>query len=145
MLAARTGAVLRFAQLREDKQSLDVDHFRSLLSPRTMIVASVHVSNTLGCVNPVREMFEYAHASTPAVCVLDACQSLPHLPVDVQDLGCDFLAASSHKVLSRSAAPQQANAAHTRTDVRADRHRCALWETSLARYDSTRCGWRGND
>jgi cysteine desulfurase/selenocysteine lyase len=96
MLARRKGAVLRFAKLTPG-QTLDMDHFRSLLGPRTKLVSFVHASNTLGCVNPVKQIVEEAHRVGAAV-LLDACQSVPNMPVDVRDLGVDFLVASGHKM-----------------------------------------------
>ena len=96
MLAAERGCVLKFAQL-DEHESLDIDHLRSLVSPRTKLVAVAHVSNTLGCVNPVDEIVAAARSVGAAV-LLDACQSVPHMPVDVQALDCDFLVASGHKM-----------------------------------------------
>jgi cysteine desulfurase/selenocysteine lyase len=96
MLAQRTGAVLRFVTLTENME-LDLDQYKSLLSERTKLVAFSHVSNVLGAVNPVREMTDMAHA-VGAVVLLDACQSVPHMPVDVQELQVDFLVASAHKM-----------------------------------------------
>ena len=96
LLAKRTGLVIKYAQL-DAHETLDVDHLRSLLTPRTKLVSIAHVSNTLGCVNPAAEIAEMAHA-LGAVLMLDACQSVPHMPVDVDALGCDFLVASGHKM-----------------------------------------------
>lgn len=96
MLAERTGAVLKFAKLTEE-ETLDMDHLISLLNERTKIVSIVHVSNTLGCINPIKKISQEAH-KVGAVVVVDACQSVPHMHVDVQDLECDFLAASGHKM-----------------------------------------------
>jgi len=96
LLAKRTGVVIKYAQL-DAHETLDVDHLRSLLTPRTKLVSIAHVSNTLGCVNPAAEIAEMAHA-LGAVLMLDACQSVPHMPVDVDALGCDFLVASGHKM-----------------------------------------------
>ncbi|MEB3200311.1 MAG: SufS family cysteine desulfurase [Synechococcaceae cyanobacterium] len=95
LLAARTGCVLRHAGLTEQGE-LDLDDLRSKLSERTRLVSLVHVSNTLGCLNPIPEVAALAHAAG-ALLLVDACQSLPHLPIDVQRLGCDFLVGSSHK------------------------------------------------
>ncbi len=95
-VAQRTGAVLKFAQLT-DAQTLDMDNLRSLLSDRTRLIAVNHVSNTLGCINPVPEIVTLANHYGARV-LIDACQSTPHLPLDVQALGCDWLVASGHKM-----------------------------------------------
>ena len=96
LLAARTGARLRHGGLTATGE-LDLDDLRSKLSPRTRIVSLVQMSNTLGCLNPIAELVELAHGVGAKVLV-DACQSLPHLPVNVQALGCDWLVGSSHKL-----------------------------------------------
>jgi len=96
LLAKRTGVVIKYAQL-DDRETLDVAHLGTLITSRTKLVSIAHVSNTLGCVNPAAEIAEMAHA-VGAVLMLDACQSVPHMPVDVDALGCDFLVASGHKM-----------------------------------------------
>jgi cysteine desulfurase / selenocysteine lyase len=96
LVAQRTGAVLKFVELTET-QEFDLEHFQSLLSDKTKLVAVVHVSNTLGCINPVKEIVELAHRHGARV-LIDACQSVPHMPVDVQAIGCDWLVASGHKM-----------------------------------------------
>ena len=96
LIAARTGAVLKFVELTETEE-LDFEQFKSLLSNRTKLVSIVHVSNTLGCINPVKEICAEAHRFGAKVLV-DACQSVPHLQVDVQDIDCDWLVASGHKM-----------------------------------------------
>ena len=96
MMAQRTGAVLKFVQLTET-QEFDLEHYKSLLSDRTKLVAIVHVSNTLGCLNPIAEITQLAHQRGAKVLV-DACQSVPHMPIDVQALDCDWLVASGHKM-----------------------------------------------
>ncbi|EFJ45490.1 hypothetical protein VOLCADRAFT_63817 [Volvox carteri f. nagariensis] len=96
LLAARTGAVLRHVRLTPDKSQLDMDHFRSLLSPRTRLVSLVHVSNVLGCVLDTAYVAEQARR-VGAKLLLDCCQSVPHMPVDVCSLGADWIVASSHK------------------------------------------------
>jgi cysteine desulfurase/selenocysteine lyase len=96
LVAARTGAVLRHVGITATGQ-LDLDDLRSQLSSRTRLVTLVHVSNTLGCLNPIAEVVELAHRCGARVLV-DACQSLPHLPVNVASLGCDWLVGSSHKL-----------------------------------------------
>jgi len=96
MVAKRTGAVLKHVKLSED-ESLDMEDFRAKLSDKTKLVALVHVSNTLGCVNDVKAISAEAHAVGAKVMV-DACQSVPHMPVDVKDIDCDWLVASGHKM-----------------------------------------------
>jgi cysteine desulfurase/selenocysteine lyase len=95
-VAQRTGAVLKFVELT-DTQEFDLDQFRSLLSDNTKLVAVNHVSNTLGCINPVSEIVTLAHQYGAKV-LIDACQSTPHLPLDVKTLDCDWLVASGHKM-----------------------------------------------
>ena len=95
-LAQRTGAVLKFVGLTETEE-FDFEQFKSLLSDRTKIVSVVHVSNTLGCINPVKEICAEAHRYGAKVLV-DACQSLPHMPIDVQAIDCDWLVGSGHKM-----------------------------------------------
>ena len=96
LLAQRTGCVLRHAGLTPSGE-LDLDDLRSKLSERTRLVSLVQVSNTLGCLNPIAAVAELAHAAG-ALVLVDACQSLPHLPVQVRELGADFLVGSSHKL-----------------------------------------------
>jgi cysteine desulfurase/selenocysteine lyase len=88
--------ILKYARL-DALERLDLEHLRSLLGPRTRLVSIAHVSNTLGCVNPVKEIAALAHA-VGAKLLVDACQSVPHMPIDVRELGCDFLVASGHKM-----------------------------------------------
>ena len=96
MLCQRKQAVLKVIPLRDDL-TLDIDAFRSLLSPRTKLVSVAHVSNVLGIINPVQEIIRLAHAQGVPVCI-DGAQSAPHLPVNVSDLDCDFFACSAHKM-----------------------------------------------
>ncbi|PSB20072.1 SufS family cysteine desulfurase [Phormidesmis priestleyi ULC007] len=96
MLAQRTGAVLKFVGLT-DTEEFDFEQFKSLLSDRTKIVSVVHVSNTLGCINPVKEICAEAHRYGVKV-LIDACQSLPHMTINVQDIDCDWLVGSGHKM-----------------------------------------------
>jgi cysteine desulfurase/selenocysteine lyase len=96
-LAARRGAVLRYAGLTPDGR-LDLDGMRALIGPRTRLVAIVHASNVLGTINPVAEVAEMAHAAG-ALVLVDGAQSAPHLPIDAIALGCDFFALSAHKML----------------------------------------------
>ncbi|MCL7961013.1 MAG: cysteine desulfurase [marine benthic group bacterium] len=96
LLAARTGAKLKFAGLTADGR-LDLDDLTAKLGSRTRIVALTHVSNTLGVVNPVAEVARLAHEAG-AICLVDGAQSAPHLEVDVVEIGCDFYAFSGHKM-----------------------------------------------
>jgi len=95
-LARRTGATLRWVPVTADGR-LDLADLDTLLTDRTAVLAVTHVSNVLGTINPVRELAVRAHEHG-ALVVLDACQSVPHLPTDVADLGVDFLAFSGHKL-----------------------------------------------
>lgn len=96
MLCDEKKAVLKVIPVTDDGE-LDLEAYESLLSPRTRLVSIVHVSNTLGTVNPVKQITRMAHARGVPVLV-DGAQAVSHMPVDVQDLGCDFYAASGHKM-----------------------------------------------
>lgn len=95
-LARATGAELVYVPILCNGQ-LDLDAFKSLLNDRVKIVACSHVSNVLGTLNPLHEIIAQAHA-VGALTLVDAAQSVPHLPVNVQALDCDFLAFSGHKM-----------------------------------------------
>ena len=96
LLAQAVGAQLKFIPIPEDG-SFDVAAYEKLLSPRTKLVAFAHMSNVLGTVAPARKMIDAAHRVGAKV-LLDGAQSVPHLPVDVKGLDCDFLAFSGHKM-----------------------------------------------
>lgn len=96
MLAAQTGAVLKVVPIN-DRGEFMFDEYLKILSPRTKIVSVVYVSNSLGTVNPVKEIIKAAHARGAKV-LIDAAQAVTHGPVDVQDLDCEFLAFSGHKL-----------------------------------------------
>ncbi len=96
-LAVRTGATLKWFSVTEEGR-LDLSNIDSLIDASTKIVALTHQSNVLGTINPLREITEQAH-SVGAVVVLDACQSVPHMAVDVKSLEIDFLAFSGHKAV----------------------------------------------
>lgn len=98
MLCQRHKVQLKFADMREDG-SLDLESLRGLISDRTKLVACVHVSNVLGVLNPVRQIGQLAHQAG-ALFLLDAAQSVPYMPVDVREIGCDFMAFSGHKMLA---------------------------------------------
>ena len=97
-LAARTGAVLRFIPV-DDDGLLRMDVAADLIGERTRLLAVTHVSNVIGVVNPIGRLVELAHAAG-ALVVLDACQSAPHLPMDLAALDVDFAAFSGHKMLA---------------------------------------------
>ena len=96
IIAQKTGAVVKYVQLSESEE-LDMEHYQSLLSDKTKLVALVHISNALGCINPVEEIVRLGHQYGAKV-LIDACQSVPHMKVDVQAIGCDWLVASGHKM-----------------------------------------------
>ena len=95
-VAEKTGAVLKFVELTP-AETFDLEQFKNLISEKTKLVSIVHISNTLGCINPVKEIAEIAH-KFGAKFLLDACQSVPHTPINVQELDCDWLVASGHKM-----------------------------------------------
>lgn len=97
LLAARRGVRLRYAGLTDDGR-LDLDHLASLIRPRTRVVSLPHVSNALGTINPVQEIGALVRSRSDAIFILDGAQGAPHLPLDVQALGCDFYAFSGHKM-----------------------------------------------
>ncbi len=95
-VAKKTGATLKYIPLQEDG-TLSLEDVRATVTANTKIVSVTHVSNVLGTINPVKEIAKIAHENG-AVMVVDGAQSVPHLKVDVQDLDCDFLAFSGHKM-----------------------------------------------
>ena len=94
--AARKGIVLKVIPMN-DRGELLLDEYEKLFSPRTRLVSVAHVSNVLGTINPVKEMIATAHAHGVPV-LIDGAQSIPHMPIDVQDLDADFYVFSGHKV-----------------------------------------------
>ncbi|AEV20653.1 cysteine desulfurase [Geobacillus thermoleovorans CCB_US3_UF5] len=95
-LAKQTGATLKYIPMQEDG-TIDLRDVEATVTEAAKIVAIAHVSNVLGTINPVREIARLAH-ERGAVVVVDAAQSAPHMKVDVQELDCDFLALSGHKM-----------------------------------------------
>lgn len=110
-LAARNGAVLRHIPVRDDG-TIDLDAAAAVIGDRTRVVAFPHVSNVLGIVNPVAELVALAQA-VGALTVLDACQSAPHLPLDLPGLGVDLAVFSGHKMLG----PYAVGGLYGRSDV----------------------------
>ena len=96
LVAQKTGAVLKFVELTETEE-FDLEQFKTLISEKTKLVSVVHVSNTLGCINPVEEIVKNSRKYGAKV-LIDACQSLPHMPIDVQAMDCDWLVGSGHKM-----------------------------------------------
>jgi len=91
-----TGIKLKVIPIN-DKGELIIEEFEKLITPKTRLVSVTHVSNVLGTVNPIKEIIKIAHKHNVPV-LIDAAQSVQHFPIDVQDLDCDFLAFSSHKI-----------------------------------------------
>lgn len=97
LLAQRTGATIAYVPITGDDGLLDLSKLDSLLSPRVKIFSMVHISNSLGTVNPVNELCARAR-KRGIVTLVDGAQSAGHCPVDVQAIGCDFFAFSGHKI-----------------------------------------------
>ena len=96
LLRDRKGIVLKVCPITE-AGTLDLDALEKLFTPKTKLVSVCHVSNVLGCENPVEKIVEIAH-SHGAFCLIDAAQSVPHMSIDVQKIDCDFLVFSGHKI-----------------------------------------------
>ena len=96
----KTGAALRFFKVNDDG-SFDIENFYKLLNPKVKMVAVTGMSNVLGTVFPIKEIAKASHLAG-ALCLVDACQSIVHTPTDVQDIGCDFMAFSGHKLYGPS-------------------------------------------
>ena len=95
-LASRTGAVLKWFEVTPEGR-LDLSDIDSVITAKTKIVSLTHQSNVLGTIVPLDDLVQRAH-QVGAVFILDACQSVPHMNVDVQALGVDWIVASSHKM-----------------------------------------------
>ncbi len=96
LLANRRGCILRYVEVTSEGQ-FDIDDFLQKLNERTKLVSLVHISNTLGCCNPINKVSDLAHKAG-ALVLVDACQSLAHKSIDVASMGIDFLVGSSHKI-----------------------------------------------
>lgn len=100
ILKEELGIVLKFIPLTADQSKLDLNVFESLLTPNTKLVSVQHASNVMGCIHPLETIVQYTRTNASPSCkiLVDACQSVPHQPVDVQKYDIDFLAASGHKL-----------------------------------------------
>jgi cysteine desulfurase/selenocysteine lyase len=96
MLCERRGAKLKVLPISK-KGEIDIEEYKKLIGPKTELISLVHVSNSLGTINPVKEMIEIAHAQNIPV-MIDGAQAIHHTPVDVQDLDADFYVFSAHKM-----------------------------------------------
>lgn len=96
MLCERRGAHLKVLPISKEGE-IDIEEYKKLIGPKTELISLVHVSNSLGTINPIKEMIEIAHAQNIPVLV-DGAQAIHHTPVDVQDLDADFYAFSAHKM-----------------------------------------------
>src|SRR5438128_892542 len=96
LLSKHTGCNIRVVPVN-DEVELKLDEFEKLLTPDTQLLAITHISNAIGTINPLKEMIRIAH-DHDVVVLVDGAQAAPHLPIDVQDLDCDFYAFSGHKM-----------------------------------------------
>lgn len=96
LICEQTHAKLRIININ-DAGEIDLEHYQMLLNDRTKLVAVAHVSNVLGTLNPIKQMIQMAHEINVPV-LIDGAQSIPHIPVDVKDLDCDFYTISGHKM-----------------------------------------------
>jgi cysteine desulfurase/selenocysteine lyase len=97
LVREQTGIVLKVIPM-DDRGVLLLDEYEQLLTEKTKVVSVTHIANSLGTINPIKQIVAKAH-DAGALVVVDGAQSAPHLPVDVRDLGCDFYACSGHKML----------------------------------------------
>jgi cysteine desulfurase / selenocysteine lyase len=97
ILACKTsGAVIKVVPMNENGD-IDLEQFESMITPQTVVASLVHMSNVTGIVYPVKQMTEIAHANGVTV-IIDGAQAVPHIPVDVRDIDCDYYAGSGHKM-----------------------------------------------
>jgi cysteine desulfurase/selenocysteine lyase len=114
LLSQQTGAILKVAPV-DDAGNLLLSEFEDLLGPKTKLVAATHVSNALGTVTPAKKIVELGHRYGARV-LIDGAQSIPHVPIDVQDLGADFFVFSGHKIFG----PTGVGVLYGREDVLAE-------------------------
>ncbi|MDC0300312.1 aminotransferase class V-fold PLP-dependent enzyme, partial [Verrucomicrobia bacterium] len=98
MVAERTGASLKYLPVKDTQGALDLEHLDKWMTPDVKIFSCVHISNSLGTINPVKQLCAKAR-SVGALTFVDGAQSAGHYPVDVQDIDCDFYAFSGHKIV----------------------------------------------
>lgn len=96
MLCERKGAILKVVPISQEGE-IDIEEYKKLIGPKTELISLVHVSNSLGTINPIKEMIDIAHAENIPV-MIDGAQAIHHTPVDVQELDCDFYVFSAHKM-----------------------------------------------
>ncbi len=96
LIARDLGLTVKWVDIHTADCTLDMDSFEEALSEKTKIVATVHAANSVGTINPVKNIADMTH-SAGAYHIVDAVQSAPHVPIDVQDIGCDFLLCSAYK------------------------------------------------
>jgi cysteine desulfurase/selenocysteine lyase len=114
LLSQQTGAILKVAPV-DDAGNLLLSEFEDLLGPKTKLVAATHVSNALGTVTPAKKIVELGHRYGARV-LIDGAQSIPHIPIDVQELGADFFVFSGHKIFG----PTGIGVVYGREDVLAE-------------------------
>lgn len=96
LMLKKKGIDLKFVEINDDG-TLRMEEFKKLITPKTKLIAVSHVSNVLGTINPVKQIAKLAHENGARI-LFDSAQSVPHMPVDVQELDCDFMAFSGHKM-----------------------------------------------
>jgi cysteine desulfurase/selenocysteine lyase len=124
-LADLTGAEIVYAGITSDG-TVDLDHLKTLLNKKTRIAAFTHVSNVLGTINPVKEIVNLC-AEAGALSLIDGTQAVPHMPVNVSDIGCDFYAFSGHKML----APTGTGVLFGKRELLEKMHPAAAWSGML--------------
>lgn len=97
MLASRKGISLKYVNISEDAE-LDVEHFQSLITPRTRLVALSHVANSTGSINPIKKVIQITRSCSTALILIDGAQAVAHIPVDLHSLDPDFYVFSGHKM-----------------------------------------------
>ncbi len=98
-LSSETGSVLKYIDIN-DEYKLNLQNLDKLITPKTKILTLTHVSNVLGTINPIKEIIKIAKKRNKDIkVIIDAAQSVPHMPVNVKEIGCDFLVFSGHKML----------------------------------------------